>query len=64
MVNSIEVSENKEALIVLAGTATGTTTTLIAPLPIPTEIKAPTVAFVGSISAAILVYWKNKVKKQ
>ena len=64
LVNDIEVSENKEALIVLAGTATGATTTLIAALPIPAEIKVPTVAFVGSISAAILLYWKNKVNKQ
>jgi len=59
LVNEIEVSENKEALIVLAGTATGATTTLIAALPIPTEIKIPTATF-----AAILLYWKNKVNKQ
>ena len=41
LVNSIEVSENKEALIVLAATLTGATTTLIAALPIPTDIKIP-----------------------
>ncbi len=64
LVNEIEVSENKEALIVLAATLTGATTTLIAALPIPTEIKIPTAAFAATISAAILLYWKNKVNKQ
>jgi len=64
LVDEIEVSENREALIVLAGTVAGATTTLIAALPIPAEIKIPTAAFIGSISAATLLYWKNKVNKQ
>ena len=41
MVDEIEVSENKEALIVLAGTVAGASTTFVASLPIPLEIKAP-----------------------
>ena len=41
MVDEIEVSENKEALIVLAGTVAGAATTFVASLPIPLEIKAP-----------------------
>ena len=44
MVDEIEVSENKEALIVLAGTVAGAATTFVASLPIPLEIKAPVVA--------------------
>ena len=63
MVDEIEVSENKEALIVLAGTVAGAATTLVASLPIPMEIKAPVVAFVGSVTGGILFYWKTKVNK-
>lgn len=39
LVDDIEVSENKEALIVLAGTVAGATTTFVASLPIPLEIR-------------------------
>ena len=44
MVDAIEVSENGEALIVLAGPVAGAATTFVASLPIPLEIKAPVVA--------------------
>ena len=44
MVDEIEVSENKEALIVLAGTVAGAATTVVVSLPIPLEIKALVVA--------------------
>ena len=64
MVDKIEVSENKEALIVLAGTVAGAVTTFVASLPIPLEIKAPTVALATSVTGAILLYWKSKVNKQ
>ena len=64
MVDEIEVSENKEALIVLAGTVAGAATTFIASLPIPLEIKAPATAFASAVTGAILLYWKNKVNKQ
>jgi hypothetical protein len=37
----IEVPENREALIVLAGTVAGVATMFVASLPIPLEIKAP-----------------------
>jgi len=63
LVGEIEVSENKEALIVLAGTVAGAATSFVAALPIATEIKVPVVAFVGSVSGAILFYWKTKVNK-
>jgi len=41
--NEMEVSENQEALIVLAGTVAGAAT-FVASLPIPLEIKAQAVA--------------------
>ena len=64
MVENIEVSENKEALIVLAGTVAGAATTFIASLPIPLEIKAPAIVLASTVTGAILLYWKNKVNKQ
>jgi hypothetical protein len=39
LVDEIEVSENKEALIVLAGTVVGAATTFVASLPIPLELR-------------------------
>ena len=60
----METSENKEAAIVLAGTLAAAVTTYIAALPIPAEIKVPTVTFIGAVSAAILVFWKTQVNKQ
>ena len=59
----MDTTENKEALIVLAGSIGTAITGLVSALPIPTEIKVPLVAFIGSISAAILVYWKTQVNK-
>jgi hypothetical protein len=64
LVDVIEVSENKEALIVLAGTVAGAATTFFASLPIPLEIKAPATALASTVTGAILLYWKNKVNKQ
>ena len=64
LVGEIEVSENKEALIVLAGTVAGAATTFVASLPIPLEIKAPVVALASTVTGAILLYWKSKVNKQ
>jgi hypothetical protein len=64
LVDEIEVSENKEALIVLAGTVAGAATTFVASLPIPLEIKAPVVALATTVTGAILLYWKSKVNKQ
>jgi hypothetical protein len=64
LVESIEVSENKETLIVLAGTVAGAATSFVAALPLAAETKVPLVALVGSVSGAILVYWKTKVNKQ
>jgi hypothetical protein len=37
LVDEVEVSENKEALIVLAGTVAGAATAFVASLPIPLE---------------------------
>ena len=64
MVDGIVVSENKEALIVLAGTVAGAASTFVASLPIPLEIKAPVVAFASTVTGAILLYWKSKVNKE
>jgi len=64
LVDEIEVSENKEALIVLVGTVAGAATTFIVSLPIPLEIKAPATALASTVTGAILLYWKNKVNKQ
>jgi hypothetical protein len=64
LVDKIEVSENKEALIVLAGTVAGAATTFVASLQIPLEIKAPATALASTVTGAILLYWKNKVNKQ
>ena len=63
MVENIEVSENKEALLVLAGTVAGAATTFVASLPIPLEIKAPAVVLASTVTGAILLYWKSKVNK-
>ena len=64
MVDEVEVSKNREALIVLAGTVAGAATTLVASLPISLEIKAPAIVLASTVTGAILLYWKNKVKKQ
>ncbi len=64
MVDAIEVSENKEALIVLAGTVAGAVASFVASLPIPLEIKTPAVALASTVTGAILLYWKNKVNRQ
>ena len=55
MVDEIEVSENKEALIVLAGIVAGAATTFVASLPIPLEIKAPAIALASTVTGAILL---------
>jgi hypothetical protein len=52
----IGVSENKEALIVLAGTIAGAATTFVASLPIPLEIKAPATTLASTATGAILLY--------
>ena len=49
MVDEIEVSENKEALIVLAGTVAGAATTFVASLSIPLDIKAPATELASTI---------------
>jgi hypothetical protein len=64
LVDEVVVSENKEALIVLAGTVAGAGTMFVASLPIPLEIKAPVVVLATTVTGAILLYWKNKVNKQ
>ena len=64
MVDEIEVSENKEALIVLAGTVAGAVTTFVASMPIPLEIKAPATALASTVTGAVLLYWKNEVNKK
>ena len=64
LVGEIEVSENKEALIVLAGTVAGAATTFVASLPIPLEIKAPAAVLASTVTGVILFYWKSKVNKQ
>jgi hypothetical protein len=64
LVDEIEVSENKEALIVLAGTVAGAVTTFVASLPIQLEIKAPATALATAVTGAILLYWKSKVNKR
>jgi hypothetical protein len=64
LVDEVEVSENKEALIVLAGTVVGAAATFVASLPIPHEIKAPATVLTTTLISAILLYWKNKVNKQ
>lgn len=57
----METSENKEAVIVLAGTIAAGVTTFIAALPLPVEIKAPVIGLFGTISGAVLLFWKTKV---
>ena len=55
LVNEIEVSEDKEALIGLAGTVAGGSTTFVASLPIPLEVKAPATALATTVTGAILL---------
>ena len=55
LVEGIEVSENKEALLVLAGTVAGAATSFVASLPIQLEIKAPATALAATVTGAILL---------
>ena len=64
LVDEIEVSENKDALIVLADTVAGAATAFVAFLQIPLEIKATATALASTVTGAILLYWKSKVNKQ
>lgn len=57
----METTENKEAAIVLAGSLSLAAAAYVSALPIPAEIKVPTVTFMGAVSAAILAFWKTKV---
>jgi hypothetical protein len=59
LVDEIEVSENKEALIVLAGTVASAANMFIASLPLPLEAKAPATALASTVTGAILFYWKK-----
>jgi hypothetical protein len=63
LVDEIEVSENREALIVLASTVAGAATTFATSPPLPLGVKAPATALASTVTAAILLYWKNKVNK-
>lgn len=60
----MDTSENGEAAIVLGATVAAAATTYIAALPIPLEIKTPTITLTGSIATAIFLYWKTRVNKQ
>jgi hypothetical protein len=60
LVDEVEVSENREALIVLAGIVGGAAGAFVASLRIPLEIKAPATALASIVTGAILLYLKNK----
>ena len=64
MASEIEVSENREALIMLTGTAACGTTSFVASLPMPLEVKAPVTVVASTKASAIMLYWKSKVNKQ
>jgi hypothetical protein len=57
----VETTENKEAALVLAGTIAAGATAFVAALPLPNELKAPVIALTGTVSGALLLYWKNRV---
>jgi hypothetical protein len=59
--DELQTSENKEAVIVLAGSLSLAATTYVAALPIPAEIKVPTVVLIGTVGASILAFWKKKI---
>jgi hypothetical protein len=63
LVDEKEVSKNKEALTVLAGTVAGSAATFFASFPIPLEIKGPATSLASTVTGAILLYWKSKVNK-
>jgi hypothetical protein len=54
-----EMSENKEAVVVLAESIFSATSGFVATLPIPVEIKAPLLTMTTAIAGAIFVYWKK-----
>lgn len=60
----VTMSENEEAVIVLIATIGSGITGFLAACPIPADWKAPAVALSGTISTAILVFWKTKINKQ
>lgn len=61
-----EMSENKEALVILVESVFAAVFGMVGTLPIPVEYKAPLMSMVGAIATAIFVYWKQSinVKKQ
>jgi hypothetical protein len=64
LVDEIEVSENMEALIVLAGTVAAQLLRLLLLCRSPLEIKAPATALASTVTRTILLYWKSKVNEQ
>lgn len=59
--DNIEISENKEATVILISSVSSAVTGFLAASPIPNEWKYPAVALTGTITAAILAYWKAKI---
>jgi hypothetical protein len=55
LVDVIAVSENGEALIVLASTVAGAATTFVASMPITLEIKFPVVALATNVTGRVLL---------
>ena len=59
--NSVNMSENEEAALVLLSNIGSAVTVFVAASPIPIDWKAPLTALCGTITAAIFTYWKKKV---
>jgi hypothetical protein len=59
----MDTSENKEAVIVSVGSASGAISAYLLSQPIPNEVKAPACAILGAVSVGLLAYWKARVNK-
>lgn len=59
----VEMSENAEAIGVLVATIGAGITGFLAATPLPAEWKVPLIGVSGTVTAALLAYWKAKVNK-
>jgi hypothetical protein len=56
-----KLSQNEELGVVLGSTIMTAITTYATQIPLPAEIKAPTVTLLAAVDGAILTWWRLKV---
>jgi len=66
MIEEKTMSENSEAVVVLAESICATVFGYVLAIPLPPEIEVmriPTLTMVGGIATSIFTYWKTKINK-